>query len=232
MKWWKQFYSTCKPAFWSATATLLLLLVSWPLGIEPDGIVLGQLMIPVRTDSVVVGAWGLITSMSLPLVSLLSILVFATRDNRNAVVSLFQFQLFFVIPVLITGLLKLGAPAIALRFLFLYGCCCVVINGFLLIFSWMFSSRVGAGVLMLVIQLAGPGLLYLGNFHDMIPGWFGKIGLFLYRELPFYQKFSAMWEQVDHHALWPDFSLGILILAFAWIVSRMDGVGSGKTSGQ
>ena len=228
MKWWKQFYNTCKPVFWSVSATIVLLLVSWPLVIEPDGIVLGQLMIPLRTDSVITGAWGLLISMTLPLVSFLGILIFATRENRNAVLSLFYFQLLFLVPILITGLLKLGGPASALRFVFLYVAFGIVLNGFLLLFSWIFSSRFGAGVVMMVIQLTGPGLLYLGNFHDMIPGWFGKMGLFLYRELPFYQKFSAMWEQMDHYALWPDVSLGILILGFAWIVSRMDKAGAAK----
>jgi len=202
--------------------TCVLLVVTWPVRTGPEGIAIGSMTIPLAADSVANGVWRLLSSGAIVVSTYVSLLLYVREETAfGGLRKIALFQLLFILPVIITGLIRLGHVDGMFRLLMLYGSNAVMLNGFLLLFAWLFSSRLASAILLLCFQLTGPVLVYLGTFYELLPGFWGKLGLFLYREVPFYQKISGMWSQVDGAALWPDLSLAILVVMFGWVVTLL-----------
>ena len=222
MKWFRQFSNNCKPWTWALIGACLLLLITWPIRTGPEGIAVGSMVIPLAADSVANGVWRLLSSGSIVVSTFISLLLYAREETAfTGLRRVAVFQLMFILPVLVTGLIRLGHMDSMFRLFMLYSANAIILNGFLLLFAWLFSSRLASAIVLVCFQLMGPILLYLGTFYELLPGFWGKLGLFLYREVPFHQKITAMWSQVDGGALWPDLSLAVLVILFGCIVTFM-----------
>ncbi len=222
MKSYRKFWTNCKrvlPAVITGTGLLVLLLM---VDIRPDGIHAGSIVLPVRTGgSTVDWAWASALSMTLPVLYFLSTLLFLW-ERKQTWKRLAGFQLKLILVVLLPVFISLGSFHAMMRFLLLTVSSAVILNGFLLLFSWLLGSRLISASIMVLLQLCAPALAYLYAFHDMLPGWWGKLSVFLYRELPIYLKISAMWDELDWAALLPDLILAILVMIYAWTVHKME----------
>lgn len=219
---YRKFWTICKPALPGLGAGVLLLVVLSLVDIRSDGIHAGAIVLPIRTGgSTVNWVWASALSMCLPVLYYLTILVFLWERRKTWLrVAAFQGQLILI--VLLPVWISFGSGSDMLRFLFLTVCATIILNGFLLLFSWLSGSRLVSGIIMVLIQLAGPALAYLYAFHDLLPGWWGRLAVFLYRELPLYQKMGAMWEELDWAAILPDLILAILVMGYAWVVHCLE----------
>ncbi len=221
-KLYRKFWNICSCWLPAVTIGAILLILLSLVDIQTDGIHAGSVVLPIRTGgSTVDWVWATALSITLPVLYFLSILIFLW-ERKSTWWRMAGFQLQLVLVVLVPVLISVGSFQAMMRFLLLTAGSAVILNGFLLLFGWLLGSRLISASIMILLQLCAPALANLHAFHDLLPGWWGKLAVFLYRELPIYLKISAMWDELDWAALLPDLILAALVMGYAWIVHKME----------